>query len=340
MGPKEFAVRTGKPEKTISNVLAGSSSITPEMAVLFEDVLHIPAEFWLNRQKQFNEALARQKRVESLNKAIEWVKIFPYPDMARLGWVNSTRNQEEKVKNIFQFFSIATPESFYDYYFMKKLKVSFRISLANTRKPYAFAAWLRQVELKAAELDAKKYNPKKFESSLNDIKKIMARHPKDFFLQLQQICLDAGVKVVYTPCLPGATVHGSTRWIGDTPLIQLSARYKQNDIFWFTFFHEAAHILKHGKKIVTLENVDYPDQDKEKEKEADAFAIHWTLSEEQEKQVLNSNYSDDDTIIMFARKFNTHPAIIIGRLHHKKIIPYSSGRHFIKPINLDDPSGN
>lgn len=340
MGPKEFAIRTGKPEKTISHILAGSSSITPEMAILFEDVLHIPAEFWLNRQKQFNEALARQKRVESLNKAIEWVKNFPYPDMARLGWVNPTRNPEEKVKNIFQFFSIATPESFSDYYFRKKLKVSFRISLANTRKPYSFAAWLRQGELQAAELDVNKYSSKKFESSLNDIKKIMARHPEDFFLQLQQICLDAGVKVVFTPCLPGATVHGSTRWIGDTPLIQLSARYKQNDIFWFTFFHEAAHILKHGKKIVTLENVDYPDEDKEKEKEADAFAIHWTLSEEQEKQVLNSNYSDDDTIISLAKKFNTHPAIIIGRLHHKKIIPYSSGRHFIKPINLDDPSIN
>ncbi len=54
MGPKEFAVRTGKPEKTISHILAGSSSITPEFAKLFEDVLHIPAEFWLNRQKQFN----------------------------------------------------------------------------------------------------------------------------------------------------------------------------------------------------------------------------------------------------------------------------------------------
>ena len=71
LGPKEFAVRTGKPEKTISNVLAGSSSITPEMARLFQDVLDIPAEFWLNRQKQFNEALARQKRIKPLSKPQE-----------------------------------------------------------------------------------------------------------------------------------------------------------------------------------------------------------------------------------------------------------------------------
>ncbi|MEJ5963927.1 helix-turn-helix transcriptional regulator [Pedobacter immunditicola] len=35
MGPKEFAVRTGKPEKTIIAILKGESSITPEIAVLF-----------------------------------------------------------------------------------------------------------------------------------------------------------------------------------------------------------------------------------------------------------------------------------------------------------------
>jgi HTH-type transcriptional regulator / antitoxin HigA len=63
MGLKEFAILTGKPEKTISRILFESGSITPEMAILFEDVLYIPAEFWLNRQMQFNEALARHKRI-------------------------------------------------------------------------------------------------------------------------------------------------------------------------------------------------------------------------------------------------------------------------------------
>jgi addiction module HigA family antidote len=59
MGAKEFAVRTGKPEKTISHVLAGESAITTDMAVSFEEVLNIPAQFWLNRQNQYDEAIAR-----------------------------------------------------------------------------------------------------------------------------------------------------------------------------------------------------------------------------------------------------------------------------------------
>ena len=57
MGAKEFAIRTGKPEKTISDVLNERSGITPEMAILFEQVLKIPAHFWINRQRIYDEYL-------------------------------------------------------------------------------------------------------------------------------------------------------------------------------------------------------------------------------------------------------------------------------------------
>ena len=70
MGPKEFSVRTGKPEKTITAVLKGDSSVTPDMAVQFEKVLKVPAGFWLRRQYQYDEYMARLKQ-ESLIKDSE-----------------------------------------------------------------------------------------------------------------------------------------------------------------------------------------------------------------------------------------------------------------------------
>jgi HTH-type transcriptional regulator / antitoxin HigA len=181
MGPKEFAIRTGKPEKTISQVLAGESSITTEMAILFEDVTQIPAHFWMNRQQQYNEALARIKRKEALQEAIEWSKDFPYADMAKLGWVPRTRDAEEKVASLFRFFGLTSPRAFEDYYFAQKLKVSFRISLAHTKMPFAFAAWLRQGEITARQLESPSYNARRFEESLPAIKAIMAAHPTNFF---------------------------------------------------------------------------------------------------------------------------------------------------------------
>lgn len=61
MGPKEFSIRTGKPEKTIIAVLKGESAITPDMAASFENVLKIPVGFWLKRQYRYDEYIVHQK---------------------------------------------------------------------------------------------------------------------------------------------------------------------------------------------------------------------------------------------------------------------------------------
>ena len=69
---KEFALRTGKPEKTIIAVLKGESSITPEMAVLFENITKIPAHFWINKQARYNEYKARKQRKHAVEDAEVW----------------------------------------------------------------------------------------------------------------------------------------------------------------------------------------------------------------------------------------------------------------------------
>jgi HTH-type transcriptional regulator/antitoxin HigA len=286
LGSKEFAVRTGKPEQTISKVLNGQSSITPDMAVLFEDILKIPAHFWLERQSKYDIHHAMAKRAKAVSEDIEWVGNFEYAKIAALGWIPKTRKIEEKVVNLYEFFAIGNSSAFNAYYFEQKVPVSFRISLSKTKKPYSFAAWLRQGEIQASQQICPSYDKMKLTSLLVNLKSVMQAHPSDFFLQIKHLLNEAGVKIVYTPCLPGAAVHGSTRWIGDIPLIQLSARYKQNDIFWFTLFHEIAHILKHGKKYVAIENVSYDEEELDKEREADEFAIKWTFSEREEKEIL------------------------------------------------------
>jgi HTH-type transcriptional regulator/antitoxin HigA len=74
--------------------------------------------------------------------------------------------------------------------------------------------------------------------------------------------------IFFTPRLPKVPINRSTRWIKDTPVIQLTAWYKQNDRFWFTFFHEAGHILLNGKKYISLENIDFSGADPSKEQDA------------------------------------------------------------------------
>lgn len=276
MGPKEFAIRTGKPEKTIIAILKGDSSITPEMAILFESVLKIPASFWIKRQFSFDESKAREKRAKAIEEAKDWARCFPIADMIKNGWINVQTKAEDKVAELLHFFGVSSPTAWEDYFFNQQLKVAFRISLAHTKEPYAISAWIRQGEIQASKLACGAYSESKFKKALLEIKSIMAKQPNDFFEQLQKECLACGVKVVYTPCIKKAPLSGATRWIDENPLIQLTGRSKQNDRFWFTFFHEAGHILLHGKKDIFLEDIEYSEADLQKEAQANEFAVEWT----------------------------------------------------------------
>ncbi len=186
------------------------------------------------------------------------------------------------------------------------------------------------------------FDVKKLKSNIPAMRKLMVEQPVAFFEQLQKLCLQAGVVLLFTPKLPKVPLSGSTRWINDNPLIQLTARYKQNDRFWFTFFHELGHIILHGKKYISLENVDFAAADPEKEQEAHDFAVKQTFSKEQEEKLLREHPTSitADEIVAYAQEFNTHPAMIIGRLQHHGLIHFSAGRQFMAPIDLNSTSNN
>lgn len=334
MSVKEFAVRTSKPEKTIFAVIGGKSSVTSDMAVAFESVTKIPAHFWLNIQRGFDEYVARLKREQQLASAYEWACCFPLAKMIKLGWIPPVKTADEKVNALLSFFQVSTPRAWEDYYLNQQLKVAFRISLNNTKEPHSISAWLRQGEIQAAQIEASEFSEKVLRESIPAMKNLCAEHPADFAVALQTLCAKAGVKLVYTPCLPKAPINGSTRWINDVPCIQMTGMHKRNDIFWFTFFHELGHILLHGKKDIFLEDIDYADKQKEKEEEADAFSSRILLSQSEEAEIIKQGDYSADAIRYFANKFNIHPAIIVGRLQHKRVITYTTHSNLIEKVEL------
>lgn len=336
MGVKEFAVRTTKPEKTIIAVMKGSSSITPEMAVAFESVTMIPAHFWMNKQRAYDEFLARKKREQEIVLSTAWMKKFPVKEMIERGMIAACTSVEETLESIFSFFSVSSEKAWEDYYLNQELKVAFRISLANSKNPYSMSVWLRQGELQAKSKNIDiQFSKEEVRSKLKDMKSLMKEAPEDFFIKLQDICASCGICLLYTPCLSKAPISGATRWIGDTPIIQVSNRYQSYDKLWFTFFHEVGHILLHGKKSIFLEDAGYFDIEEEtKEKEADVFASNIVFPKIQETAFVAQKNFTNDAIIRAANLYGTHPSIIVGRLQHNKTIAYWQGKELIKKVSL------
>jgi HTH-type transcriptional regulator / antitoxin HigA len=336
MSQRELAVRMGKNPKNINQMIKGKESISQGTAILLERVLGIPASFWLERERQYRQILTNIEAEESLLDDQEWLHLFPLREMSSLQWIESRRDVTQNLKNLLSFFGIASPKQWNEIYIENSLTVSFRISLAHTNNPGAISAWLRKGELLANELSLKAYDRRAFVRVLKEVRSLVVSHPMDLKEQLQRLCAEAGVAVVFTPCLPKAPINGASRWIrnGTVPLIQLSCRYKTNDIFWFSFFHEAGHILKHGKKGVFLEDVRGAQIGKAKEREADAYASEALVPRKRYSEFRARGQFTEATVRAFAESCGTHPGIVVGRLQYDRALSQASLNHMKNAVEV------
>lgn len=104
-------------------------------------------------------------------------------------------------------------------------------------------------------------------------------------------------------------------------MIAVSLRYKTNDHFWFTFFHEAAHILLHGKKNIYIDIKEVGTS--MEEQEANKFAGELLLPEKDYRNFVEKNKFFDGDIKRFSQKINIHPGIVTGRFQHDGFIEHS-----------------
>ena len=95
----------------------------------------------------------------------------------------------------------------------------------------------------------KKFDRTKLKKYVPKFRELTLKSPKEFFPKVQKLCAECGVSLVLVQSLPKTYICGATFWRGDNPILALSVRGKRADIFWFTFFHELAHLINHYRKI-------------------------------------------------------------------------------------------
>ncbi len=320
MSQVELAKRMGRPVKTINEIIQRKAAITAETALQLEQVLHIPASFWLKREQHYRESLARLNEEQHLNSWVEWLKELPIRIMMRRGWIPACTNESQQVLEALKFFGVASPDAWRAIWESKI--IAYRKSTAFKSNFGYIATWLRQGELKAQELECAPYNAEAFHDILIRIRALTIEQVDFFQEELVRLCAKAGVAVVFVQELPNTGICGSTQWLTPTKaLVQLSLRYKTDDQLWFTFFHEAGHILKHGKRQVFLET---GQKNKEAdEDEANTFASNILINHTQWRQfIAQDSYRTKVGIQEFARKVGIAPGIVVGRLQHEKLLPF------------------
>ena len=290
----DLAARMGYTPKAVNDILQGNCRITPEVAIMLEMITEIPASFWLRSQIAYDEYLSRELIKATLDNQPMWRKSFP-PELDVRDWVEKDKNNDKSGLNLLKFFAVASPKAWDGYYKEAKLKVAFRISLAEVKDPYATSAWIRRGEILSDRDPMEKQEQipvrKRLKAALPEIIAFAAANkelPKsakkityttleaevvdDCMTGLQELCRKIGIRVLFVQNFKSAPIHGMYRWYKDVPLIQLHDRFKKREAMWYTFFHELAHVLYHGKKGICLQNIEITHNYPEKEDEANCFA--------------------------------------------------------------------
>lgn len=320
MTQAELAVRTGLAKKTINEIIKGKSPITTETALKLERSLSRPAYFWNNLERQFQENRTRLSEKERLQSHLKWLKKIPVKAMTSMGWISETADEISLLEEVLRFFGVSSPEQWEAVW--QEYQVSYRQTQRLKTCAESISAWLRQGEIKARQISCEPFNKKDFQEALKTIRELTREEPGVFQTKLIARCASAGVAIVFIPELPGMGIYGATRWLGERAVIQLSLRYKSNDHLWFTFFHEAGHILIHGRKDIFIEGRNL---DAEKEEEADRFAADNLIPPAELTLFLRKWNHSLVEIRRFAEKIGIAPGIVVGRLQHDGKLPKEHG---------------
>jgi HTH-type transcriptional regulator/antitoxin HigA len=120
--------------------------------------------------------------------------------------------------------------------------------------------------------------------------------------------------VVIVRAPTGCRASGATRFVSASKaLLLLSFRYLSDDHFWFTFFHEAGHLLLHGEKALFLEGAEMSAT--KEEEEANEFAARVLIPPEFHTALLDLSVNGRE-VIRFAKFTGVSPGIIVGQLQH------------------------
>lgn len=330
MSQTALAERMGRPIKTINELIKGKTSFTQETAFQLEAVTGIEASFWTNADRIYQERDSRLEEEARLKSWVDWARQFPFAEMVQFKWIAPAAEPVARVRALLRFFGVATPEAWEAVY--GNFQVAYRKSPAFTSNPAHLGAWLRQGEVEASNLNCDTYDESRFKSALVELRRLTNAPPDQAGEILVERCKSVGVAVVFVPELPKTHVSGSTRWISPSKaLIQLSLRYKSDDHLWFTFFHEAAHILLHGKKEVFVE---FKDKDDLKEKEADCWAADFLIPSINWRRFIASGHLKSPDIQSFAKELGISPSIIVGRLQREKRIGFNECNSLKQRLSL------
>lgn len=325
-------------ESGLNKIVTGKRPIDADLALSLSQIFDVPAEQFLQLQKEYDLAMARlvSNPDPGLSTRAALFGDLPVSDMIRRGWlvgVDDVRQVRAVENALCKFFGVSSVEE------IEILPHAAKKTNVFSPATPAQLAWLYRVKQIAEETLTAKYSRDALVSTLAKFHTLLGS--PEGTRKVPRMLTECGIRFVIVESLPGANIDGVCFWINDrSPVIGLSLRHDRIDNFWFVLRHECEHVLQnHGRSAAML------DTDLEKERAGTGIALP------EEERVANEAAAEfcvpqvslnkfierkapffaERDIIGFARTLNLHPGLVAGQLQYRTS-RYELFRHHLAKV--------
>jgi HTH-type transcriptional regulator/antitoxin HigA len=323
MSRKELALRTNVTEKHICTIVNGDKGISTayarKLGYVFED-----AKYWINLQADYDEYMLNLQEenaisTEEINLLKPLHDVITY--LIECGYIHNNCGDALKVIQLRDFLKISDltliPKITYNAAYRAQLTKNIKVD------PYVLFAWQCLCEKETENISINSsINKELLEMKIPQIKKAMFGSINEGIKDLQRIFSECGIAFQVVKNFRGAPVQGFIKETADNRLILcLTIRGKRADSFWFTLFHEIAHIINGDYKT---RFVDFDSVQNKAEELANKYACDTLISPELYREfILSSDCTSWERITAFAEAAKVQPFIVLGRLQNDGYLDWS-----------------
>ena len=289
----------------VSDVLAGKRPLSLNMIRQLVKGLGIPAEVLL--QEAGSEL--------PCDEALQQGRHFPLAEMLKRGWfegfTGTTQEAKSQLEEVLNRFTGPLGR--------KALLPSLNrqhVRDGGKQDPHALNAW----RIRVASLAMRENVPEYRKGTVNA--EFMSELVKLSYLSsgpllAKEFLNRNGIRLICERHLPKTHLDGAALRLPDeSPVVALTLRHDRLDNFWFTLFHELAHIALHldqGDVEAFFDDLTKTGTS-QCEKEADELAEHTLIPPDRWKAARLGRNSTPDSVVRFAEQTRISPAIVAGRI--------------------------
>jgi len=310
MSQKELAIRTGLTVQSLNRIFKGDQPISYETANKLELATGVPARMWNNLEAQYREQLAKAKERKHLETDLDWLKTIPTQELIQRNAIESQKDKVLLLRETLKFYGLSSVSAWKDIW--AKPAVAARRSQCFETCPGPASAWIRLGEIQAYRINCQPFDKNNFIRAVKKIRLLTVKSPKEFIPETIQFCADSGVALALVREIKKVPWNGATKWLSASKaMILLNLRGKMEDQFWFSFFHEAGHVLYDSKKDLYINDGTINDP---REHEANEFAANILIPRDRDPEIASIRAKED--VISLANELKISPGIVAGRFQH------------------------